>query len=234
MTGRHEQQVGWTVHYDGPRRAVVLISPRDGHHVVAMTEVEELAHPNLRACRSSADADGPLLWLRIRLDERGAPLAWLSALDPRLLGSLSVWPKPDSHYLWRHDPMAFGELRGLPARELGPVRDVPPAGDPEWVLGLRRAGQADERRAADRYEPRPVPHRVHTGWAPDDIATELLFEGEGGSVSTGRLGTDFIVVVSEAALVDGHGAGSSSTTYRFASAEDRAAFLQDRRWSARG
>ncbi len=233
MTGAQEPLAGWTLHYDGLKREVVLTSARADRHVVALTDVEELAHPHLRACRALGAPDGPLLWLRVDLDPRGSPLAWPAGLDARVLGSLTVWPKSESHYLWRHALTAFPELGDMPARELGPVEEPVRGADPEWVLWLRQ-GQpvAPQNDAAGRFEPLPVPHHVHLGWAPEALDSRLLFEGEGGSVSTARLDAEFVVVVNEVAMVDIGGLGPGMTTYRFATAHDRAAFLEDRGWPA--
>lgn len=90
----------WVSVYDGPRRSVVITAVQSpGRHWT-----------DLR--RSSGSSDEFVLWVNdagevvvveLTLDDRGIPVSAPPGMNLNLLGSMTLWPRPDLHFVWWHD-----------------------------------------------------------------------------------------------------------------------------------
>ncbi len=93
----------WTTLWDRPNRRVLILagrSPRDSHWA-------EVVHDSAASVAGVYDiwrANGAVVFAQISLDNKDRPLGFpRDLLSEDLLGSMTIWPKPDlPSFIWWH------------------------------------------------------------------------------------------------------------------------------------
>lgn len=96
--GRARSRVtSWVTIYDGPRRTVTITAAQSpGHHCALLARTNPVDDGFALWCND----DGDVVAIELSLDDRGGPIAAPEGMNGDLLGSMTLWPRADMHYLW--------------------------------------------------------------------------------------------------------------------------------------
>jgi hypothetical protein len=110
--GRRDTPSKWVTVYDGPRRRATITAVTD--HDWAGLRIDEAQSKPGEYTRWVCDGNGGPAVLELELDHRGIPKGAPDGFDFELMGSLTIWPRPDMHFVWwfAERPLFGSEERG--------------------------------------------------------------------------------------------------------------------------